>query len=97
MLLRSKAQSIDRVGSAVCPLPKFLRRLREGHVGGDSAVDDCLWREAKVSQRKLHAAASEWWCGIDHHSDYALQGLGVGALLLLYKTAIQGSGDQKSF
>lgn len=51
MLLRSKAQPIHGVGSAVRPLPKLLGRLCEGHVGGDGAVDDGLQREAATRVR----------------------------------------------
>lgn len=37
-----EAQAINGVSSAVGPLAKLLRRLGEGHVGADGAVDYCL-------------------------------------------------------
>ncbi len=45
MMLSGETQPIHCVGTAVCPLPKLVRRLREGHVRGDSAVYYCLWDE----------------------------------------------------
>jgi hypothetical protein len=44
VLLRGKAQAIDGVGATVRPLPELLGGFGEGHVGGDSAVDDGLRR-----------------------------------------------------
>lgn len=42
LLLWAEAQTEHRVGPAVCPLTKLLRRLCEHHVGCDGAVDDNL-------------------------------------------------------
>lgn len=42
LLLCGKAQAIDGVGPAVCPLAKLLGGFGEGHVRGDGAVDDGL-------------------------------------------------------
>lgn len=42
MALRGKAQSVDSIGTAVSPLAKLLRRLCEGHVWSDGAVDNSL-------------------------------------------------------
>lgn len=50
MLLRSKAQAVDSVGTTVCPLPKLLGGFGKGHVGGDSAVDDGLGRGEQSSR-----------------------------------------------
>lgn len=43
MAFTGEAQAVHGVGPAVGPLPELLRRLCEGHVGGDGAVDDGLW------------------------------------------------------
>lgn len=43
--LGREAEAIDRVGPAVGPLAELVGGLGEGHVGGNSAVDDGLWRE----------------------------------------------------
>lgn len=47
-----KAQTIDSVCPAVSPLAELLRCLCEGHVGGDSAVDNGLW-ETEDYQHEL--------------------------------------------
>ena len=42
LLLRGEPQTKHRVGPAVGPLPKLLRRFGESHIGCDRAVDDHL-------------------------------------------------------
>lgn len=57
MLFRSKAQAIDRVGSAVCPLAELLRGFCEGHVGRDGTVDNGLGERVK-----REVSSRESWC-----------------------------------
>jgi len=55
LLLRGKAQPKHSVGSAVCPLAELLRGFGEGHVGGDCAVYDHLFRNrSKKNYKKPH-------------------------------------------
>lgn len=42
LLFCGKAEAIDSVGPAVCPLAKLLGGFGEGHVRGDGAVDNGL-------------------------------------------------------
>lgn len=62
-MLRSKAQAIHGVGSAVCPLSELLGRLCEGHVGGNSAVDDRLQRGATTIVRE-NSSLLPWGSGV---------------------------------
>lgn len=49
LLLRRKPQAKYRVGSAVGPLPKLLRRFGESHVGCDCAVYNHLQENSPES------------------------------------------------
>lgn len=55
LLLRGKAQPKHCVGSAIRPLAEFLRGFGEGHVGGDCAVYDHLFRNrSKKNYKQPH-------------------------------------------
>lgn len=51
MALGGEAETVDGVGPAVGPLAELVRRLGEGHVGGDGAVDDGLRRRTACKRK----------------------------------------------